>query len=102
MLGVLLVIVLVIGGVKGHRYGADIQACDSMKPGHAGTFRRRTATPYIIETNQGGYVPCQRQVIPGQQMQCGVIGKLVFFLNRTGYTLARARNYNASLKLCTT
>ena len=76
MLGILVLLVLVIGGVSGHRYGADVQACDSLKPGHGGQLRQRTRSPYLVETNSPGYVPCQTQIIPGQQMRCGVIGML--------------------------
>ena len=66
---------LLVGSANGHRYGADLQACDSMKPGHGTTVRQTMATPYKIETNMAGYVPCPTVPVPGQPIRCGVIGK---------------------------
>jgi len=57
---------------RAHRYGADPTACDTMKPGHGANVRQTRATPYIIDTNMAGYVPCENQ----QQRDCGVVGKL--------------------------
>jgi hypothetical protein len=63
--------------VSGHRTGANPMACDTMKPGHGANVRRTTATPYIIDTNLDGYVPCTQN----GQRDCGVIGETrSFFL----------------------
>lgn len=66
----------VLSLVNGHRYGADPMSCDSMKPGHGTARRRTTATPYIVDTNLNGYVPCTQN----GQRDCGVIGKWTFVL----------------------
>lgn len=58
--------------VRGHSYGADPMACDSMKPGHGATRRQTRATPFIIDTNLDGYVPC---TTVGQR-DCGVIVRI--------------------------
>lgn len=69
---VLLLVVIQLESVFSHRYGADPLACDSMKPGHGTNVRQTRATPYIIDTNLDGYVPC---TTVGQR-DCGVIGKI--------------------------
>ncbi|KAH3719258.1 uncharacterized protein LOC127854429 [Dreissena polymorpha] len=57
---------------SGHRYGADPMACDTMKPGHGSNVRQTRHTPYIIDTNMDGYVPCDNQ----QQQNCGVLVRI--------------------------
>ena len=79
MLGQIILIVVFIGGVSCHSYGADLQACDTLKPGHGGVLRQRTPTPYVIQTNNQYYVPCQTQPMVGRMMNCGVIGKFDLF-----------------------
>lgn len=80
MLAEIFCVVLLWCVIDGHRYGADPRACDTMKPGHGANVRRTSATPYIIDTNLDGYVPCTTN----GQRDCGVIGKiysaLYFFL----------------------
>lgn len=66
-------LIFVVEIVFGHRYGADPLACDSMKPGHGTNVRQTRATPYIIDTNLDGYVPCSTV----GQRDCGVIGKIL-------------------------
>lgn len=71
MLAAILCLTLVWAYAHGHRTGANPMACDTMKPGHGANVRRTTATPYIIDTNLNGYVPCTQN----GQRDCGVIGK---------------------------
>ena len=80
MLGIIILIVVFVGGVSGHSYGADLQACDTLKPGHGGVLRQKTRSPYVIQTNNQYYVPCQTQPIVGRMMNCGVIGKSFLFI----------------------
>ena len=61
-----------------HRYGADPQACDTMKPGHGSTVRQTRATPYIVETHNPGYVPCSTLPLANQFPNCGVMGNVLF------------------------
>ncbi|XP_053373457.1 uncharacterized protein LOC123532875 isoform X2 [Mercenaria mercenaria] len=58
--------------VSAHRTGANPMACDTMKPGHGANRRRTSATPYIIDTNLNGYVPCTQN----GQRDCGVIVRI--------------------------
>jgi len=67
--------------VHGHRYGADPLACDTMKPGHGVNRRQTRATPFIIDTNLDGYVPC---TTVGQR-DCGVIGKFLLPIFKSCY-----------------
>lgn len=78
MLGLNILLLMFVSYTSGHSYGADLQACDTLKPGHGGVLRQRTATPYIVETNNNYYVPCSTQPIVGRQMTCGVIGKFIY------------------------
>ncbi|XP_052792702.1 uncharacterized protein LOC128226733 [Mya arenaria] len=61
-----------VGLGSAHRYGADPMACDTMKPGHGSNVRQTRATPYIIDTNMAGYVPCEN----AQQRDCGVVVRI--------------------------
>lgn len=64
--------VILFMSVSGHRYGADPTACDTMKPGHGTSVRQTTDSPYVIDTNHQGYIPCTAN----GQVDCGVIVRI--------------------------
>lgn len=72
MLAEIFCVVLLWCVIDGHRYGADPRACDTMKPGHGANVRRTSATPYLVDTNLDGYVPCTTN----GQRDCGVIVRI--------------------------
>lgn len=99
MLEIIILVVTFVGGVSSHSYGADLQACDTMKPGHGGVLRQRTRSPYTIQTNNRFYVPCQTQPIMGRQMTCGVIGKSLLFLSSYEMSFFRMKSLYSRSKI---